>query len=108
MLTTPKNQPEPAMLSSSLQITIALWQPLHLRVWRRVVDTVHAARLGLQRNRHEHVLSARRQREWNGLAELSAHTLKDIGAPDWLVLDATERGDMARQRLDEFSTWRGV
>ena len=71
-----QNQSEPAVHSSSLQVTRSLWRPLHLRVWCRVID--------------------------------SAHTLKDIGAPEWAVLDAAERCERARPRLGQFSTWRGV
>ncbi len=89
------------MLSSSLQITISLWQPLHLRVWRRIGDSAHALLHAFEQRRQ-------RQRDWSALAGLSTHTLKDIGAPDWVVLDAADRADLARQRLDEFSTWRGV
>lgn len=96
------------MLSSSLQITHSLWQPLHLRVWRRVADAAQATWLGGVRTWREHALRTQRRREWLGLAGLSAHTLKDIGAPDWVVLDAAGRRDLARRRLDEFSTWRGV
>jgi hypothetical protein len=96
------------MLTSSLQITISLWQPLHLRVWRRIVDAAQALWLAVLRARHEHVLRVQHRHAWNDLSDLSAHTLKDIGAPDWAVLDAADRRDMARQRLDEFSTWRGV
>ncbi len=92
------------MLPSSPQITIPLWQPLHLRVWRSVAETAVAAWQGLllQRQRRQ------RQREWDALGELSPHTLKDIGAPDWVVLNAADRSAQAHQRRDEFSHWRGV
>ena len=89
------------MLSSSLQVTISLWQPLHLRVWRSVVDAAHAAWQTVAQHRQH-------QREWNSLGDLSPRTLKDIGAPDWVVLGAAERADLAHRRLDEFSHWRGV
>ena len=89
------------MRSLTLQVTHALWRPLHLRVWRRVVDSAHALLHALERRRL-------RQRDWSALAGLSAHTLKDIGAPEWAVLDAAERCERARQRLVQFSTWRGV
>jgi hypothetical protein len=89
------------MLSSSLQVTIALWQPLHLRMWRRIADSAHVLWHALAQRRQ-------RQRDWSALADLNANTLKDIGAPEWLVLDAADRRDVARQRLNEFSTWRGV
>ena len=89
------------MLSSSLQVTISLWQPLHLRVWRRAAEGVRLLWRRFAQRRE-------RQRDWGTLAELNADTLKDIGAPDWLVLDAAERRRTARQRLDEFNTWRGV
>jgi uncharacterized protein YjiS (DUF1127 family) len=92
------------MLSSSPQVTISLWQPLHLRVWCGVVETAGAAWQVLVERRWR----GQRQREWSALDELSPHTLKDIGAPDWVVLDASERVNLARQRLDEFSHWRGV
>ncbi len=92
------------MLPSSPQITIPLWRPLHLRVWRSVIETAVAAwQVLVERYRRR-----QRQREWDALDELSPHTLRDIGAPDWVVLDAAERSAQARQRLDEFSHWRGV
>ena len=96
------------MLTSSLQITISLRQPLYLRVWHRLTDAALAAwRAALQAPcvlaRH-----APRHHAWSELSGLSAHTLKDIGAPDWAVLEAAARRDLARQRLDEFSGWRGV
>jgi hypothetical protein len=96
------------MLSSSLQITISLWQPLHLRVWRGIADAAQAVWLALLRAPHVLAQRMHRREAWSGLSDLSAHTLKDIGAPDWVVLDAADRRDLARQRLDVFGGWRGV
>ena len=46
------------------------------------------------------------------MADLSPHTLRDIGAPDWLVLNAAEQHASPTHRLrrerDVFSVWRGV
>ena len=97
------------MQPSSLQVTIALWQPLHLRLWRRAMDAVSAAGAvgqALRQAWHAHAQRRRLRREWRDLSGLSAHTLRDIGAPDWAVLDAADRSDAARRRGEELSHWR--
>ena len=99
------------MQPSSLQVTIALWQPLHLRLWRRAVDAVGAASaigLALRQAWRAHSVRRRLRREWRDLSGLSAHTLRDIGAPDWAVLDAADRSEAARRRLDDLRTWQGL
>jgi uncharacterized protein YjiS (DUF1127 family) len=94
------------MPSSRLQVTIALWQPLHLRVWRRVVDGAAAVGPALRHAWHVHAQRVRTRRAWRDLSGLSAHTLRDIGAPDWAVLDAADRSDAARRRAQDLSHWR--
>ena len=96
------------MHAPSLQTTIRLWQPLHLRVWRRVASAVQAAWQAVPRAPRERAQRVRCEREWRALTGLSAGTLKDIGAPDWAVLDAAERRDMTQRRLDDFGAWRGA
>lgn len=96
------------MRSSSLPITHFLWQPLYLRAWRRTADAAQALWLALLRAPNELAQRAHRHAEWSALSELSEHALKDIGAPDWVVLNAADRSNAARRRLDELGGWRGV
>ena len=97
------------MPPSSPQVTIALWQPLHLRLWRRALDVVSAGDafgLALRQAWRAHSARRRLRREWRDLSGLSARTLRDIGAPDWAVLDAADRCDAARRRAEDLSHWR--
>jgi uncharacterized protein YjiS (DUF1127 family) len=96
------------MLTSSVQITISLWQPLHLRLWHGLTGAAQAAWRSLLLAWQGDVMRARERREWLALAELNAATLKDIGAPDWVVRGAVEQREMAQHRLEDFSAWRGV
>lgn len=96
------------MRPSSLQITHSLWQPLYLRVWCRLVDAEQAVWLALLRSPGELAQHAHRRAAWSDLSELNAHTLRDIGAPDWVVLEAAARRDLAHHRVDGFSGSRGV
>ena len=120
------------MQANSVPVTIPLWRPLHLRAWRGLVGMVQAAweqvlqswqawsrrvsppgrSQGEHRRAQHGGCPVHRQRDWAAMAELSPHTLKDIGAPDWLVLNAAEQRASATHRLqqqrDTFSAWRGV
>lgn len=96
------------MQAPSLQSTITLWQPMYLRVWRHVASAALAAWQDLLRARKKRKQLARCEPDWRAMSELSVGTLKDIGAPDWAVLDAAELRDKAQRRLDDFSAWRGV
>ena len=94
------------MLVTNLQITITLWQPLHLRLWRWAVDALGAVRLAPRQAWHAHTLRRRSRHEWRALSGLSAHTLRDIGAPDWAVLDAADHSDTALRCLRDLGHWR--
>ena len=120
------------MQATSVPVTIPLRRPLHLRAWGGFAGMVHATwgqalqawRAWSQRvsppgrSQGEHLRAQRggcpvhRQRDWAAMAELSPHTLRDIGAPDWLVLNAAEQHASPTHRLrrerDVFSVWRGV
>jgi hypothetical protein len=96
------------MSSSNPQITISLWRPLHLRIWRGAVETLRAGALAGVRAWHAHTQRLHRRRVWRELAELNPRVLQDIGAPEWVVLDAGDRSDMARRRLDDLRTWQGL
>ena len=96
------------MQPSSPQITIPLWRPLPLRLWRAVADTVHAAGFAVLQAWQAHRQRQHERRAWSGLSDLGSHTLKDIGAPDWVVLDAADRSDTARRRLDDMRGWHGL
>jgi len=96
------------MSSSSPQITIPLWRPLPLQALRRVADALRAGGLAVVRAWHAHTQRRQRRRAWSELDELSPHVLKDIGAPDWVVLDAADRSEAARRRLDDLRRWQGL
>lgn len=96
------------MRSSNQQIPHSLWQPLYLRVWRRIVEAERALWFALLHVPRELAQRAHRRAEWRALSDLSEHALKDIGAPDWVMLNAAERSETARQRRDELGGWRGV
>ena len=93
------------------QTVLSLWRPLHLRVGHRVADALRTVGLGWSQAWDAHAQRANRRREWRGLAELSEHTLADIGAPDWVVLHAAERRASAGRRrggIGDIGVWRGV
>lgn len=53
-----------------------------------------------------HLEAARKAREFDFAHELSADTLRDIGAPDRLVSQAELRRESLQQRLWELRQWR--
>ena len=47
----------------------------------------------------DHLCRANQARAMATFADIDAHTLRDIGAPHWIVADATMRGDSRGLRL---------
>ncbi|KNZ32913.1 MAG: hypothetical protein AD742_09450 [Methylibium sp. NZG] len=78
------------------------------RVWHRLAALAQAGAQRVARARHVRAQRAQQRRVWSGLNALSPHALRDIGAPDWMLLDAADRRDAARLRHDDISRWRGV
>ena len=53
----------------------------------------------IQRLWQEHVERANRARAQATFADIDEHTLKDIGAPNWIIAEAAHRGDSRGLRL---------
>lgn len=54
-----------------------------------------------------HLEAARKAQEFDFVEQLSAETLRDIGAPDRLISQAAVRQESQQQRLLELRQWRG-
>ncbi len=54
-----------------------------------------------------HLEAARKAQEFDFVADLSVDILRDIGAPERLVLQAEVRRESQQQRLWELRQWRG-
>ncbi|GAB4558070.1 MAG: hypothetical protein IV105_13900 [Rhizobacter sp.] len=54
-----------------------------------------------------HLEAARKAQEFNFVEDLSAETLRDIGAPDQLISRAVVRQESQQHRLLELRQWRG-
>jgi hypothetical protein len=53
-----------------------------------------------------HLEAARKAQEFDFVEDLSAQTLRDIGAPDGLISQAAVRRESQRQRLLALRQWR--
>jgi len=96
------------MQTTNLRVTLPLWQPVHVRVWRHVQAAARTAWQATVQYWQEQTRQARLRREWRALAGLTPHTLKDIGAPDWLVADAAYRARRSARELSESNPWRAI
>ncbi|HEX3139337.1 MAG TPA: hypothetical protein VHQ87_04750 [Rhizobacter sp.] len=54
-----------------------------------------------------HLESARKAHEYDFVGDLSADTLRDIGAPEHLISQAAGRRESQQQHLLELRQWRG-
>lgn len=95
-----------SMHTSNLAVVFTLWQPRHVRVWRQLQGIASMGWRAAIRAWNEHDRRARLRREWRALAELNPNTLKDIGAPDWLIASAGEQMDQHSRRLMDANHWR--
>jgi len=80
------------------QSQLPLYRPVAVRWadrWRDALSVPVAA---------WHRWMERRQREhrYDSVLELSPRTLKDIGAPDWVVSHAQSRREVEAHRVDDF------
>ena len=96
------------MPNPCVQVTISLWQPLHVRVWAGIAGTVLAGWRRATRAWRSRPRRPRPERGFDGLEGLDPRTLRDIGAPDSMVADAVEQRALQARRIDGFGLWRGV
>ena len=54
-----------------------------------------------------HLEEARKAREFDFASDLSAETLRDIGAPEQMISNAAARRESQQQRLFDLRQWRG-
>ena len=54
-----------------------------------------------------HLESARRAQEFDFVSDLSADTLRDIGAPEQVISQAIGRRESQQQRMLDLRQWRG-
>ena len=86
------------MNTTTCPSNIALYRPWH----QRVLDYSIADVLGALRAAWTESARRRRERrELDAVADMNELLLRDIGAPDWMVADATARRDADRLRLGE-------
>ena len=64
-----------------------------------VGNLIAGAGLTLARFWHEHQAQTNKARAFHAMNDIDAHTLKDIGAPHWMVAEAVTRGDGRCLRL---------
>ena len=74
--------------------------PLTERVAADVLDALHSAALAVAGLWKKNA-APRGEHAFDSIAHLNEYTLKDIGAPDWLVARAAERRDAQHLRWIE-------
>ena len=72
--------------------------PLTQRIVGEVFDGLRAAQLAVAGVWKRHVGAPVDDRAFESIANLDEHTLKDIGAPNWLVARAAEERDARHLR----------
>ena len=77
--------------------TIQLSRPLHDRLLEQASDAFNAVWSAWQR----HSERRRVERELDALADMNEVLLRDIGAPEWMISQASMKRDSDRQRLLE-------
>jgi hypothetical protein len=96
--------------------TIPLWRPLHRRLGealllaltRQMARTASDWHQRLRQSAGRCVEATLACRDWRELAHLDEHTLRDIGAPDGVVMRARERLEDSSRGYERFDPWRGV
>ena len=82
--------------------TIQLYRPMHVRVLQLVGDALLAMAAAwdvrLQRRRMDI--------ETRAIADMNEALLRDIGAPDWMIAEATARREIDRQHLTHLHSGR--
>jgi hypothetical protein len=88
---------EPIMQSTTCPTTIPLSRPLHDRLLERASDAFETLRKAWQR----HAERRRIERELDAVADMNEVLLRDIGAPEWMISQASMKRESDRQRLLE-------
>jgi uncharacterized protein YjiS (DUF1127 family) len=84
------------MPASLFQPSITMSHAAPWRLWQRGAEAVRAAWNAARAARDE-------RRRLSALAGLNEHTLRDIGAADWMIAQAADRHERERRQAFE---WR--
>ena len=84
-------------MQSTCSTTIPLSRPLHDRLLDRAIDAFNALRGAWQR----HAKRRRIERELDAVADMNEVLLRDIGAPEWMISQASMKRESDRQRVLE-------
>lgn len=85
------------MQATTCPTTIRLSRPLHVRVMEAVGDALYAWSEAWE----AHIARRRQERETVAIADMNELLLRDIGAPEWMIAEATARREIDRQQLVE-------
>ena len=81
--------------ATTCQSTIQLYRPMHVRLLQAIGDALLAMAsawdVRLQRRREDI--------ETRAIADMNEALLRDIGAPDWMLAEASARREIDRQQL---------
>ena len=76
--------------------------PLTERIVGEVFDALHSAQVAVAGLWKKRGVANADDRVFESIADLDEHTLKDIGAPHWLVARAADERDARHMRWIEF------
>ena len=102
MLTSVITRLEPAMNCDQATSPMLISRPLTERVVTEVFDALRAAEVALIGFWKRREAPANDGRAFDSIADLNEYTLKDIGAPHWLVARAAARRDAQHLRWIEY------
>jgi hypothetical protein len=83
--------------STTCPTTIHLYRPLHVRALERLAEILYAAAEAWEAR----VARRRYEIESRAMADMNELLLRDIGAPDWMIAEASARREVDRQQLVE-------
>jgi hypothetical protein len=84
--------------------TIPLYRPWSDKLLGAALDAFN----GLGLRWRSHVEHRRREQELDAVADMNELLLRDIGAPEWMIVQARLQRDVDRQRLLEVQQGRRV
>ena len=79
------------MNTSPNQMSLSPSRPLTERVVAEVCEALGAMQTAFSPFWRRSAVDRDERRRYDAVAELSAHVLKDIGAPHWLIANAVDR-----------------
>jgi hypothetical protein len=97
-----KTHLERAMNSNEATSPLSIFPPLTERVVGEVFNALRSAQLVVTAFWKRHRVAPVDDRAFESIANLDEHTLKDIGAPHWLVARAADERDARHLRWIEF------